>query len=274
MFQLEPPRDDGLLVSEVGEHSKYKHHFIRRYIDAFTTAMKDKRWSGLHYVDLFAGAGIERLRDSGLLAWGSPMIAARAPHPFDGLHLCERDEKKHDALAKRINLVRPDAQIVMGDANEHVRTIAQAIPDKTLSLCFLDPYGLHIDLETLRILTVKRMDLIVFFPDRVDALRNWEAYYLNNPESNLDRCLGDSIDWRGRLQETPAHRQAETLRDMYIQVIRTELKYSEIDFERIPTTSGQPLYYLIFCSRNTAGSRLWRRIAAKKPDGQRHFTWQ
>ena len=56
MFQLEPPHDDGLVIPEVGEHSKYKHHFIRRYIDAFTTAMKSKRWSGLHYVDLFAGA--------------------------------------------------------------------------------------------------------------------------------------------------------------------------------------------------------------------------
>ncbi len=155
-----------------------------------------------------------------------------------------------------------------------VPVIAQAIPEKTLSLCFLDPYGLHIDLQTMKTLTVKRMDLIVFFPDRVDALRNWAAYYLDNPESNLDRCFGSSIDWRARLRQTPAHRQAEVLRDTYVEVIRTELKYSEIDFERITTTSGQPLYYLIFCSRDPAGSRLWRRIAAKKPDGQRHFTWQ
>jgi len=274
MFQLEPPHDDGLMIPEVGEHSKYKHHFIKRYIDAFTTAMKSKRWSGLHYVDLFAGTGIERLRDSGLLEWGSPMIAAQAPHPFDRLHLCERDERKCDALTKRVNLIRPDSQIVPGDANEQVREITQAIPEKTLSLCFLDPYGLHIDLQTIRILAVKRMDLIVFFPDRVDALRNWAAYYLENPESNLDRCLGNSIDWRTRLREVPAHRQAEVLRDTYVEVIRTELGHNEIDFERITTTSGQPLCYLIYCSRDPAGSRLWRGIATKKPDGQRHFTWQ
>jgi three-Cys-motif partner protein len=225
MFHLEPPCDDGLIISEVGEHSKYKHHFIRRYIDAFTTAMKNKGWSGLHYVDLFAGAGIERLRDSRALEWGSPMIAAQAPYPFDGLHLCERDERKYDALVKRISLVRPDSQIMMGDANEQVLTITRAIPDRTLSLCFLDPYGLHVDLQTLKILASKRMDLILFFPDRVDALRNWDAYYLNNPESNLDRCLGGSVDWRTRLQEAPAHCQAEILRNMYIEVIRTELKY-------------------------------------------------
>ncbi len=274
MFQLEPPHDDGLMIPEVGEHSKYKHHFIRRYIDVFTTAMKGKRWSGLHYVDLFAGAGIERLRDSGILEWGSPMIAAHAPHPFERLHLCERDEKKHDALTRRISLIRPDSQIVTGDANEQASAIVQAIPEKTLSLCFLDPYGLHIDLQTIKVLAVKRMDLIVFFPDRVDALRNWAAYYLEDPESNLDRCLGDSIDWRTRLREAPPHRQAEVLRDTYIEVIRTELKYREIDFERVATTSGQPLYYLIFCSRDPASSRLWRRIATRKPDRQRHFPWQ
>lgn len=271
MFKLEPPEDDGLIIPEVGEHSKQKHHFIRRYIEAFKTAMKGKPWSGLHYVDLFAGAGIERLRDSCALEWGSPMIAAQAPHPFNRLHLCERDQTKYDALCNRVNRIKPDSQILIGDANEKVVTIIQAIPDRALSLCFLDPYGLHIDLGTLKILTSKRMDLIVFFPDRVDALRNWAAYYLTNPESNLDRCLGNSVDWRVRLQEAPTHRQAEILRNTYIEVIRTELKYDEIDFERIRTASGQPLYYLIFCSRDPAGSRLWRRIASKKLDGQR--TW-
>lgn len=51
------PTDDGLEISTVGEWSRDKHHFLSRYIDAFTNAMKKKGWSGLHYIDLFAGAG-------------------------------------------------------------------------------------------------------------------------------------------------------------------------------------------------------------------------
>ena len=88
MFELPPPKDDGLYIPTVGRQSRDKHFFLRKYVDIFTTSMKGK-WKGLHYIDLFAGAGIERLRGSPDLAWGSPMIAAYAPKPCDKLHLCD-----------------------------------------------------------------------------------------------------------------------------------------------------------------------------------------
>jgi len=76
MLELPKPEDDGLVIPEVGEWSREKHHFLLRYIDAFTTAMRPKRWNGLYYIDLFAGAGIERLKRPARLDWGSPLIAA------------------------------------------------------------------------------------------------------------------------------------------------------------------------------------------------------
>jgi len=75
MFELDPPKNDDLYIPQVREHSRDKHYFLMRYIDAFTTSMRDK-WNGLHYIDLFAGAGVERLSESGNLNWGSPLIAA------------------------------------------------------------------------------------------------------------------------------------------------------------------------------------------------------
>jgi three-Cys-motif partner protein len=98
MFDLPLPVDDGLLTPEVGSWSIHKHHFLRRYVDAFTTAMRRKPWSGLHYIDLSANAGLERIKDSGALEWGSPLIAAQAPHRFSQLHLCERDKNRFEAL--------------------------------------------------------------------------------------------------------------------------------------------------------------------------------
>ena len=59
MLELPQPQDDGLYIPEVGEWSSDKHYYLGRYMDAFTTSMRDK-WQGLHYIDLFAGAGIER----------------------------------------------------------------------------------------------------------------------------------------------------------------------------------------------------------------------
>jgi three-Cys-motif partner protein len=78
---LPQPQDDGLYIPEVGEWSSDKHYYLMRYMDAFTTSMRDK-WHGLHYIDLFAGAGIERLRESKALEWGSPMLAAQTRGPW------------------------------------------------------------------------------------------------------------------------------------------------------------------------------------------------
>lgn len=274
MFELPLPQDDGLCIPVVPEHSKYKHHFIRRYIDIFTTSMKDKKWSGLHYIDLFASAGIERLKTSRKIDWGSPLIAAQAPFSFTKLHLCEELSEKHHALEVRVNRFRPDSQIIQGDANKKISQIVADIPDKTLSLSFLDPYGLHLEFKILKVLANIRTDLIIFFPDRLDALRNWAAYYLDNPESNLDLCLGSGIDWRSRLSKAPTHQRAEVLRDMYIKQIRDKLGYTEFDCERITTIRGNPIYYLIFCSRSPTAVHLWRQIAEKKPNGQRTFKFE
>lgn len=272
MFELKPPEDDGLLMPTVGEWSRDKHYFLMRYIDAFTTAMKGKQWSGLHYIDLFAGAGIEQLENSKELDWGSPLIAAQAPHPFDCLHLCELKQNKFKALKKRVEKLRPDTQFLQGDANDKIEQIIKEIPQKSLSLAFLDPYGLHLDFETLRVLAQKRTDLIIFFPDHLDVVRNWEHNYFDNPDSNLDRCLGKGADWRTLIEEVPRGRLAETLRKLYVSQIRT-LGYSHFEYERI-YMKGHPLYCLIFCAHHPVAAKIWRGVSGKKPDGQRTFDFE
>lgn len=272
MLKLPKPEDDGLIIPEVGEWSRHKHHFLLRYVDAFTTAMRKKGWRGLHYIDIFAGAGIERDRATLELSWGSPMIATYAG--FDGLHLCESNADKHGALDARVQRASNSKvlQVLRGDANERVHEIMAAIPDRSLSLAFLDPYGLHLEFNTLKTLSAKRADLIIFFPDRLDFLRNTVKYYFENPHSNLDRAMGSGADWRKVWNETPDGRKAEAMRSLYCDQIRT-LGYAHFDFEGIPS-EGRRLYWLIFCSKHKAGARIWRNTAEKKPSGQRTFTFE
>lgn len=270
MFDLPAPQDDGLFTPSVGPWSAHKHHFLRRYVDAFTTAMRAKGWSGLHYIDLFASAGIERI-ESGPLDWGSPLIAAQAPHQFSRLHCCELKKRSFDALAARIGrFPQPQPpQTLRGDANVSVKEIVKAIPKGTLSLAFLDPHGLHLHFDTVKRLATQNVDLIIFFPDHLDALRNWEIYDAN-PNSNLDRVLGTA--WRDEFKEAPLERRADVLTEIYLRQLRT-LGYSEFELERISLLTGRFLYKLIFCSRAPAGGRIWRGISSKKADGQTTFNF-
>jgi three-Cys-motif partner protein len=270
MSQLPPPEDDGLLIPEVGWWSREKHHFLARYVDAFTTAMKGKAWSGgLHYVDLFSGAGIERIATSAQLEWGSPLIAAQARFPFKKLHLCERDPLKCQALGARVSRVRPgsDDRILCGDAHEVVTGIVREIPAKSLTLAFLDAYGLHANYESLRALSTVRADLILFFPVELDALRNWKHYYWDDPQSNLDGVLGPDSGWRDVVSNSTPAQTPVRLIELYTRQIG-KLGYSHFDWEPIPSLDA-PLYRLIFCSRHVAGLRIWRGIASTKPGGQR-----
>lgn len=268
MHQLSVPQDDGLIIPKVGQWSKDKHYFLYRYIDAFTTSMKGKKWEGFHYIDLFAGAGIERLEDSGILEWGSPLIAAQAPYPFTRLHLCEQEKEKYDALQTRITNIRTDSQILCGDANEKVFSIFKEIPPKTLSLAFLDPFGLHLDYQTLQELARRRVDFIIFFPDHLDVLRNWESYYFNNLTSNLDCCLGKGADWRSIIDKTPRNQLAEQFKKLYMSQIH-KLGYNYIEQQRITLKNNHPLYLLLFCSQSDLAAKLWRNISQKQPNGQR-----
>jgi three-Cys-motif partner protein len=269
MLELPSPEDDGLYIPEVGEWSTAKHHFVSRYMDAFTNAMKGKRWNGLYYIDLFAGAGIERIRGTQSLEWGSPLLAAQIRYPFTGLCLCERDKRKHDALLKRVGRF-PNVQLLpAGDANKCIHKVIQQIPERSLSLAFLDPYGLHLEYDTIAVLAQRRVDLIIFFPDYLDALRNLDEYYRSDPDSNLDRCLGDGADWRTILDEVPHDKRAMKLRQLYEAQLR-KLGYSEFDLERI-SIGKHPAYLLIFCSCHPAGAKIWRGISLRKPDGQGTF---
>lgn len=268
--ELPIPHDDGLIIPVVGEHSKDKHWFLVRYVHAFTTAMKAKNWSGLHYIDLFAGAGIERLKDSGRLCWGSPLIAAQTRPGFDGIHLCEKHEVKYQALVRRIESLKiPAAKVYHGDANKHVSHLMGQIPERSLSLAFLDPYGLHLDYSTVQSIARRRCDLIIFFPDLVDALRNWKLNYHDNPSSNLDRVLGPDTDWRSLLTNAPPSQHPEILRKIYVSQLR-EIGYKHFEFERI-TAKGLPIYQLIFCSEHKLGADIWRRVVKKKPNLQDTF---
>ncbi len=102
----------------------------------------------------------------------------------------------------------------------------------------------------------------------MDALRNHGLVYRDDPDSNLDRFLGDP-GWRTALDSNPCDRWPAVLRDLYVTRLRT-LGYSEFEFERI-YAGGTPMYPLIYCSEHAVGAKIWRGISQKKPDGQRTF---
>jgi three-Cys-motif partner protein len=263
------PFDDGLALPEVGRWARRKYHFLSRYLTMFATGMKNK-WPERHYIDLFASAGLAKLRDGGEIVESSTLLAARVPDAFTGLHLCEREPALVEALKRRLaeRGAASRSRIVLGDVNQRVDELLRHVPSRgALSVAFADPYGLHLDFETVAKVAAKRCDLIILLADNMDALRNWAAYYQDNPTSSLDRFMGEP-GWREVLAATATDRQAEALRNRYCDRLR-ELGYLHFGFERVQNSRGRDIYTLVYASRSPVGLKFWNEAAKVDEGGQR-----
>ena len=120
---------DGLPYNDVGLWTEEKHRLVAYYAAQFSGAMKEKFQKRV-YIELYAGAGYSRIRDTDRIIPGSPINALCLKDPFDKYIFCEADADKREALQIRVQRHAQDADVtfVPGDCDANVDEIAGAIP--------------------------------------------------------------------------------------------------------------------------------------------------
>ena len=138
--------DDGLSIPEVGSWAERKYRIVWNYAKMFTTGTKTK-WHERIYIDLYAGSGYARIRESSVIVPASPLLALDIPDKFDKYIFCEQEAIKLEALKQRVRMKNSDvnAIYILGDVSENIDKILSTIPKhssshKVLSFCFIDPY--------------------------------------------------------------------------------------------------------------------------------------
>jgi len=137
---------DGLPIRCVGHWAKDKYFYLGRYFEIFSSAMKDK-WKGeLYYIDLFAGCGKCRVRDTEEEIDGSALMALSVKYLFKKYFLVELVPSTANVLKKRIekSSSRDRVNIIQGDCNEKIDEIIKEIPHRSLQLLILPDYTLHL----------------------------------------------------------------------------------------------------------------------------------
>ena len=72
---------DGLTYNDVGLWTEEKHRLVAYYAALFSAGMKDK-WEKRIYIELYAGAGYSRIRDTEKIIAGSPIQVLTLKGPF------------------------------------------------------------------------------------------------------------------------------------------------------------------------------------------------
>ena len=260
-------KNDGLYTPVVREWSLEKYQLVGSYCDIFTNGMKFK-WDQLVYIDLFAGAGHATIKESNKTYLNSAFTAMSIPVPFTKYILCEKDEKRFNALSERVkrDFSHLNVELIKGDSNKNVQKVINAIPpfkkgNTLLPFCFVDPYSLNLNFSTIRALGSTLMDFLILQALHMDANRNIETY-LKDKNTKIADYLGKS-NWRELLEEYGAYKNifVKFLADQY-QEQMYQIGYQKTKHMHHIRSNQKnlPLYYLAFYSKNPRGIDFFKKI--------------
>ena len=196
MAQQEQSGGDGLIARPSGGWVREKLYYLERFLDILSVGMKEK-WAGrLYYLDLFAGPGKCRIRDTDEEIDGSPLIALK--FNFAKYFFIEADAECHHALAERVKDRAPEkpVEVIHGDCNAEVVNLK--LPTSGLGLAFIDPTGLaDLAFGTIRRLKEgRKIDLIINFAEGMGIRMNL-FQYTDSEKNALNRFMG-SARWQQR----------------------------------------------------------------------------
>lgn len=207
-----------------GAWTELKLDAVNYYLEFYTTVLKNKPSPSspfeLWYIDAFAGSGSRRTsRATGGLFEGEPLGEERVDlagsvlraldvnPPFKRLVFIEENKERFRSL-QEIALSNPRRNIIpmQGDANTKLKEIFSASPwcdqnrnrGSHRAVVFLDPYGMSVKWETLKILAdVGSADVWYLFP--TGAVNRQLANNLDKVDESKQRALDEVFgteSWR------------------------------------------------------------------------------
>jgi three-Cys-motif partner protein len=263
--------DDGLKCNDVGGWTEEKYRLIASYFKQFSTGTKNT-WPHRTFIDLYSGAGYSRLRSTGKILKGSPILALSVKDLFDQYVLCEENPENFQALKTRIDrdFSTKNVKCIFGDCNQRIDEIINLLPRRdSLGLCFVDPYNLSIKFETLKKLAERRLDILCLLALHMDANRAYDVY-INQDSSKVDLFLGSNT-WKADFANSGRSRQEfpNFLATYFAKRMQT------LGFEETPTHSmhlvrsddrNVPLYHLALFSRNQLAYKFWDQARTYSTD--------
>jgi three-Cys-motif partner protein len=237
------------------------------------------KWGRRVYIDLYAGAGYNRVRGTDRILIGSPLLALTVADPFNKYIFCEREGDLLAALRVRAKRHAPEADVayIPGDCNDEVNRILGEIPtgskeNTVLGLCFVDPFDLGIKFETLQKMSTRFVDFLCLLALYMDANRNYTRYS-SEDSHKVDEFLGTNAwrnDW-GEAQKAripfPTFLAREFTARMgtlgYIPPPIHKMKEVRSDDNNLP------LYHLVLFSRNERAYDFWDEVLKYSTDLRR-----
>ncbi len=254
-------------------------------MSAYVTATKRIRHSDVCFMDLFAGSGKDRSRETGEIVDGSPLLAMDLYPGFRKFIFVDIDPNNTRQLWEFIfeRKLADISRVIAGDCNKVIDQALQSVPKAGATFCFIDPAGVDVEWITIRRIArhkppnQRKIELFILFPYDMALVRMLvregtpgEAWG-PQVERKITLAMPDDMRWRrvhkdrndGVIDPPEARRRFVYLYWMglrklgYRYVVRPKL---------LRSPRGNPLYFLFFASDHPAGERIMSHVL-QKPRG-------
>ena len=280
---------------DVGPWVQEKLQCLRKYLDAYTTILsKQRQFRGFFYIDAFAGPGSLRIRrqqehdigqqsllevsqfaseDAGRANYihGSPRVALSLENPFTHYVFIEIDQQRIQQL-KSLKAEFGDREIFIreSDCNRYLVEFLEKTQGRWgewRGVIFLDPFGMQVPWETIeRIGKTRAIEVIINFPVgmAIQRLLRNSGKFNDSQRGKLDAYFGTN-EWFDLLYTTESDlfggktMKVADASDVLVKWYRRRLQeaFGYVTMAReVQSTTGRPLYYLIFAGPNKTGAKI------------------
>jgi len=257
---------DGLLARKSGERAKRKHYYLGNYCGITTKSMQ-RKWR-LVYLDVMAGPGCCKMKDTGEEFSGSPFVALE--HEFSEYHFVEEHKGLAEALEQRISN-HPKAKQARIHNESWVKLVESGkfqFDNSTLVVAFIDPTGIsQVPMSAMRKLAQNsHIDLLVTIQYRLGIVWNAPQYQKAENDTVLDAFL-DSRDWRAWDSQDPSEFGRKAIEHFSKEIC----KLGFIGTRHVSVPESQPLYRFTLFSRHSLAEKFWNEILKINEKGQREW---
>lgn len=251
------PKDEG-----VGDWvPNDKHRFLREYLHATRHAWN--KWPDRVFIDPFAGPGRIQVKGESFTRDGGAVVAWRAlatSSPFTNMFVGDIESGRARACEERLKALKAPVVSFVGPAIETVRSMVGAVPNRALSMAYIDPYNLEFLsfslLETLA--KLKKVDLAVNFCT-MDLQRNAEL------EFDPKRARFDAVapGWRNDPDVLSASKQnvKAAFFNYWCRLVQgLDFSFSK-EMPWVTNDRGQRIYRMVFFARHDLPTRIWGDVA-------------
>ena len=285
---------------EVGPWVEDKLNCLDKYLRAYTAILRRQKFRGYFYIDAFAGSSNLRVRreeddpaqqyllepagyatdDAGRAGYikGSPRVALGIEHPFTDYVFVEIDAdriRQLEALKREAEREGRRVHIRKQNCNDYLKELLGRTHGRWhewRGVVFLDPFGMQVPWSTIGELgKTGAIEVFVNFPVgmAIQRLLKKSGQFTASERSKLDEYFGTD-EWFDLLYAKRTDLFGESGIDKYqdagdrlVKWYRARLKeaFGHVTTAReVRSTTGRPLYYLIFAGPNRVGARIAERV--------------